>query len=173
MGLGISRGNGTSERRDAGRVSGGRLRKALVVAGTVAAVAVVPSAAIATPGSGVTGTILAKGTSDGDLRIKPAKGDTDVTVRTITIAPGGTTGWHHHPGQVIVVVRSGTLTRTLDDCSLEVTPAGKAFIEPAGHKHRHLGRNLGTEPLVLYVSYLLPKGAPLSVDEEAPDCAQG
>lgn len=162
MGLGISKGRG-----------GARLRKALVVIGTVAAVAVVPSAAIATPGSGVTGTILAKGTTDGTLHIKPAQGATDVTVRTITITPGGTTGWHHHPGQVLVVVQSGTLTRTLDDCSLEVTSAGKAFVEPAGSKHRHMGRNLGTEPLVLVVSYLLPAGAPLSVDEPAPDCEQG
>ncbi|HEY9367842.1 cupin domain-containing protein [Streptomyces sp.] len=155
------------------RLSGGRLRKALLVAGTVAAVAVVPSAAIATPGTGVTGTVLGKGTSDGTLKLKPAIGATDVTVRTITIAPGGTTGWHHHPGQVIAVVQSGTLTRTLDDCSLEVNTAGEGFVEPAGPKHTHMGRNLGTEPVVLYVTYLLPAGSPLSVDEEAPDCTQG
>ncbi|MFG2866305.1 cupin domain-containing protein [Streptomyces sp. NPDC048338] len=156
-----------------GRRPGARLRKGLVAAGTIAAVAVVPSAALATPGTGVSGTVLAKGTSDGRLRIKPPHGDTDVTVRTITVAPGGSTGWHHHPGQLVAVVQSGTLTRTLDDCSVEETSAGQAFIEPAGRKHVHIGRNLGTEPVVLYVTYLLPKGAPLSVDEPAPACAQG
>ena len=157
--------------RKAGR--GARLRRGLLVAGTVAAVAVVPSAALATPGSGVSGTVLAKGASDGKLKIKTPEGDTDVVVRTITLAPGGSTGWHHHPGQLVAVVQAGTLTRTLDDCSVEVTAAGGAFIEPSGGKHIHIGRNLGTEPVVLYVTYLLPKGAPLSVDEPAPDCAQG
>ncbi|MET9672675.1 cupin domain-containing protein [Streptomyces sp. NPDC006482] len=154
-------------------VRGARSRRTLLVAGTVAAVAVVPSAALATPGSGVSGTVLAKGTSAGTLRIKPPKGETDVVVRTITIAPGGSTGWHHHPGPLVAVVQAGTLTRTLDDCSVEVTSAGQAFVEPSGGKHVHVGRNLGTEPVVLYVTYLLPKGAPFSVDEPAPDCAQG
>ncbi|MEU3689061.1 cupin domain-containing protein [Streptomyces narbonensis] len=154
-------------------VRGARPRRALLVAGAVAAVAVVPSAAQATPGSGVSGTVLAKGVSDGKLKIKPPKGDTEVVVRTITIAPGGSTGWHHHPGQLVAVVQAGTLSRTLDDCSVEVTPAGGAFVEPSGGKHVHIGRNLGTEPVVLYVTYLLPKGAPLSVDEPAPACAEG
>lgn len=170
MGMGRGPGGGPVVHGGARRA---RLRKALVVAGTVAAVAVVPSAAIATPGSGLGATELAKGTSHGTLRIKPPKGDTDVIVRTITVAPGGTTGWHHHDGQLIAVVRSGTLTRTLADCSVEVSSAGDSFIEPAGANRVHVGRNLGTEPVVLYVTYLLPKGAPMSVDEPAPACAAG
>ncbi|MFF5936186.1 cupin domain-containing protein [Streptomyces sp. NPDC012508] len=173
MRLGIFRARRLQLRQGQGLPPGLRLRKSLVVAGTVAAVAVVPSAALATPGTGVSGTVLAKGTSHGRLKIKAPKGDTDVTVRTVTIAPGGSTGWHHHPGQLIAVVQSGTLTRTLDDCSVEATSAGEAFIEPAGRKHVHIGRNLGTEPVVLYVTYLLPEGAPLSVDEPEPECARG
>ncbi|MFF6775065.1 cupin domain-containing protein [Streptomyces sp. NPDC012637] len=170
QGIGAGAGRDTAQGiREEGR--GARLRKALVVAGTVAAVAVVPAAAVATTGSGVSGTVLAKGTSDGRLTIKPPKGDTDVVVRTITVVPGGSTGWHHHPGQLIAVVQSGTLTRTLDDCSVEETSAGEAFVEPSGAHHVHIGRNLGTEPVVLHVTYLLPKGAPLSVDEPAPACA--
>ena len=52
-----------------------------------------------------------------------------------------------------------------------MTPAGAAFVEPSGPRHRHIGRNLGTEPVVLYVTYLLPKGSPLSNDADAPPCA--
>ncbi|GAA1369197.1 cupin domain-containing protein [Streptomyces beijiangensis] len=137
------------------------------MAGCVAALALVPSAAVATPGGGVSGTILAKGTSEGALKLKTS-GATDVVVRTLTIAPGGTTGWHYHQGQVIAVVESGTLTRTLDDCSVETTTAGKSFVEPAGGRHIHVGRNLGSTPVVLYVTYLLPEGAPISVDADAP-----
>lgn len=148
----------------------GTLRKVMLVGACVTALGLVPAAAVATPGSGVSGTVVAKGTSEGKLKVKTPKGRTDVTVRTITIAPGGSTGWHTHPGQLIAVVQSGTLTRTLDDCSVEVTPAGTAFIEPSGTKHRHIGRNLGTEPVVLWVTYLLPEGSELSDDADAVDC---
>ncbi|MBC9717057.1 cupin domain-containing protein [Streptomyces sp. TRM66268-LWL] len=146
-----------------------RLYRAAAAVATVTGLALLPSAAGATPGSGVTGTILAKGTSEDTLRIK-AKGRTDVTVRTITIAPGGSTGWHYHPGQVLAVVQSGTLTRTLGDCTVESTPAGGSFVEPGGSKDIHIGRNLGTTPVVLYVTYLLPEGSPLSLDAPDPGC---
>lgn len=145
------------------------IRTALVLTGCMAALAVVPSAANATPGSGVTGTVLAQGTTEGTVHIK-AEGRTDVVVRTLTVEPGGSTGWHHHPGQVVAVVRAGTLTRTLDDCSLETTEAGGVVLEPAGARHRHIGRNLGTETVVLHVTYFLPAGSPLSADEDAPAC---
>ncbi|MFD9542774.1 cupin domain-containing protein [Streptomyces sp. NPDC060022] len=148
----------------------GTLRKVMLVGACVTALGLVPAAAVATPGSGVSGTVVAKGTSEGKLKVKTPKGRTDVTVRTITVAPGGSTGWHTHAGQLIAVVQSGTLTRTLDDCSVEVTPAGTAFIEPSGAKHRHIGRNLGTVPVVLWVTYLLPEGSELSDDADAVDC---
>ncbi|AXE77329.1 cupin domain-containing protein [Streptomyces atratus] len=157
-------------RQQGSRVRQGRLAKALVVGGCVAALGFVPSAAVATPGSGVSGTVVAKGTSVGKLKVKTPNGRTDVTFRTITVEPGGSTGWHTHSGQLIAVVKSGTLTRTLDDCSVEVTPAGSSFIEPSGSAHRHIGRNLGTEPVVLWVTYLLPEGSALSDDADAVDC---
>jgi quercetin dioxygenase-like cupin family protein len=147
----------------------GRIRRGVLVVAGVAALAVVPSAALATPGSGVSATILAKGTSEDGLKIK-TKGRTDVVVRTITIEPGGSTGWHYHLGKLIAVVQSGTLTRTMADCSVEVATAGQSFVEPDGANHVHIGRNLGTEPVVLYVTYLLPEGAPLSVDAPDPGC---
>ncbi|MGW8886084.1 cupin domain-containing protein [Streptomyces sp. NPDC055749] len=148
----------------------GGLHRAVPVVGCVVALGFVPTAATATPGSGVSGTVVAKGTSTGELKVASPKGRADVTFRKITIEPGGSTGWHTHAGQLIVVVQSGTLTRTLSDCSVEVTPAGTSFIEPAGPGHRHIGRNNGTEPVVLWVTYLLPEGRALSDDAEAVDC---
>jgi quercetin dioxygenase-like cupin family protein len=147
----------------------GRIRRAILVAAGVAVLAIVPSAALATPGSGVSGTILAKGTSEHGLRIR-TEGRTDVVVRTITIEPGGSTGWHYHLGKLIAVVQSGTLTRTMADCSVETTTAGQSFVEPDGARNVHIARNLGTEPVVLYLTYLLPEGAPLSVDAADPGC---
>jgi hypothetical protein len=51
----------------------------------------------ATPGTGVSGRILAKGTSPDGIVIS-SRGTTDVTVHEITIASGGSTGWHYHDG---------------------------------------------------------------------------
>jgi NAD(P)-dependent dehydrogenase (short-subunit alcohol dehydrogenase family) len=56
-------------------------------------------------------------------------------------------------------VKAGTLIRTMHDCSTEVTRAGWSFVEPAGRRHTHIGRNLGTEPVVLVVIYVLPVGS--------------
>lgn len=148
----------------------GPLRRTLLVGACAGALGLVPAAAVATPGSGVSATVVAKGTSDGKLKVKTPKDATDVTFRTITIEPGGSTGWHTHSGQLIAVVKSGTLTRTLSDCTTEATPAGTSFIEPSGARHQHIGRNLGTEPVVLWVTYLLPEGSALSDDAEAVDC---
>src|SRR6476661_7257261 len=39
-----------------------------------------------------------------------AKGATDVHIIENIIAPGGTFGWHSHPGPSLVIVKSGTLS---------------------------------------------------------------
>ena len=83
---------------------------------------------------------------------------------------GGSTGWHYHDGRVFGVVREGTLTRTMADCSVVVSPTGSAVTEDSGADHVHVGRNLGLEPLVLWVDYIEPAGAPLSVDVPDPSC---
>jgi quercetin dioxygenase-like cupin family protein len=140
-----------------------------VLAASILAVTFGVTSAQATPASGVSGTILAKGTSTGTVKVK-SRGATDIIFREITIQPGGTTGWHYHDGQLIAVVKSGSLTRYFDDCSTETTSAGGTVVEPAGRNHVHMGKNLGTEPVVLYVTYVLPKGAPLAQDAPAPKC---
>ena len=128
-----------------------------------------PGVAYATESSGVSATTLTTGTTAESIELSHS-GPTDVVVREITISPGGSTGWHYHEGTLLAVVQSGTLTRQLGDCSEETTPAGQTFVEPSGDDHVHIGRNLGTEPIVLYVTYILPANAPLSVDADDPGC---
>lgn len=120
-----------------------------------------PPTAAATPAVGTQAVTLAQTTVDG----------IDYITREITIAPGGSTGWHYHDPIVYGVIRSGTLTRTLANCQVDGTfPAGAAVAEGAGPGHVHLGRNLGTEPLVMWVNYVAPSGTPLSVDMPDPGC---
>jgi quercetin dioxygenase-like cupin family protein len=145
------------------------MRRLATVSLSAALVAAAPSSAWAGPAPAVSGTVLAKGTSAGTIETEN-RGPTDVVVRRIVIPPGGTTGWHYHLGELVAVVLSGTLTRQLDDCSIRTSTTGQAFVEPAGRKHVHIGRNLGAEPVELYVTYLIPAGAPLSVERPDPGC---
>lgn len=140
-------------------------RRAAAVAGGLALAAAVSLTgsvtAAATPSLGVSVVTLSQTTVDG----------TDYITREITIAPGGSTGWHFHDSTVYGLIRSGTLTRTLADCQVDGTyPAGSAVAEGQGPDHVHVGRNLGTEPLVMWVSYVAPAGTPASVDVPDPGC---
>ena len=61
-------------------------------------------------------------------RIKfQTKGPTDVRVQQITFAPGSFSGWHHHPGFVIVSVASGAVTFT-SDCISKTYGPGRLWV---------------------------------------------
>lgn len=136
------------------------LRTAAVMA-AIATSGVFVSSADATPSQGVSGVILAKTTV----------GATDYILREITIAPGGSTGWHFHDGPLYVVVRSGILSHYGSDCRADgIRTPGAAFYERGDSGYVHIGRNRGVEPVVLDVLYTLPTGKPLSEDAPAPGC---
>ncbi|MFI5618361.1 cupin domain-containing protein [Streptomyces sp. NPDC051567] len=101
----------------------------------------------------------------GPPRARAAK---DQPVREIVIAPGGCTGWHYHRVELHAVVRAGTLTRVLNDHTVQVHPVGTRFVERAGILHVHLGHNLGTEPVVLHVTPVLPESPPFAISAPAP-----
>src|SRR6266403_3893506 len=133
---------------------------ALLAAATVPASMVLPATAFATPGVNIDAATISQSTGDG----------VDYITREITIQPGGSTGWHYHDARVFGVVREGTLTRTMADCTDVVSPAGSAVTEDSGPNHVHIGRNLGPVPLVLWIDYIEPAGSPLSVDVPDPGC---
>jgi quercetin dioxygenase-like cupin family protein len=149
---------------------------ALALAVAAALAALPRDQAAATPSSGVTAELLARGTIGhaGHLRAAGVKlqtrGPVDVATVHVTIQPGGSTGWHYHDGRVFGVVREGTLTRTMADCTNIVSETGAAVIEESGSNHVHIGRNLGPVPVKLWVDYIEPAGAPLSVDVPDPGC---
>jgi quercetin dioxygenase-like cupin family protein len=143
-------------------------------------VLVYAGAALGTPPSGiVSGPILARGdfVEDVDVKIKfdrdgrtvvsnaPSAGE--IVVQEITIGPGGTTGWHSHPGPVVVVVKAGTLTYVRPaggECIATPYSAGTAFVDP-GQGHAHTAFNLGAENLVLIATYFdVPVGGSPRLD---------
>ena len=97
------------------------------------------------------------------------KGITDVHVLQNTIAPGGTFGWHSHPGPSLVIVKSGTATFYLasdPSCSPQVVQAGSGFVDN-GHD-THVVRNEGSVDLVTVVVSFVPAGFARRIDEPAP-----
>ena len=86
------------------------------------------------------------------------KAPTDVSVLTLTVAPGGSTGWHSHPGLAIISVAEGTGTLYFDDCTSKTYAAGQAFVED-GKDAPTLFRNETSEPVVLTVTFVAPEGA--------------
>ncbi len=137
------------------------IRRSVLVGAAAFSLFLFPGTADATPSSGVSATILTQQTVDGK----------DYILREITIQPGGSTGWHYHEGTLYAAVKQGTLTRTESDCTTNHThQAGSTVVEHSGADHVHIGRNLGTTPLVLDVLYVNPAGAPLAQDAPNPGC---
>ncbi|GAA2058164.1 cupin domain-containing protein [Williamsia deligens] len=126
-------------------------------------------AASATPSAGITAQTLAAADIPAGL-LPFISGPGTATARRITIAPGGTTGWHFHDGRIVGIVESGTLTHPGADCKPVTYRAGQLIIEPEGKANTHRGQNLTDKPVVLDVVYLLPKGAPFFEDAAAPPC---
>jgi quercetin dioxygenase-like cupin family protein len=89
-------------------------------------------------------------------------GPATVTVRQLLISPGEVLAWHYHPGRAYNVVRRGTLT-VEDGCGLEeVLKAGEGFEETEFHVHR--AKNLGTEEVEVYNTFIVPEGQPTTVN---------
>jgi quercetin dioxygenase-like cupin family protein len=144
----------------------------LGLAGLVTTLTVTPSQA--TPPSGLTNINLARGTDTSHGTI-PLKFGTDIAMAQITVNPGGSSGWHSHPGGAIIIVQAGTLTvyRSVGrKCETTTYSAGQAFIERPGEVDQV--RNNGSVPYVLYVTFpRVPPGGSTRTDEPDPGTCLG
>lgn len=151
--------------------------------------AALAGAVLATPASGVlSATVVARAAfadpvdikfkvdTGGGQEVIHAPNAQDTVVQQIVIGPRGQTGWHSHPGPVVVLVKAGALTFYSGDdptCTARTYTAGQAFID-SGQGHVHIARNLSTtENLELWATYFdVPPGASIRVDAPNPgNCA--
>jgi quercetin dioxygenase-like cupin family protein len=145
----------------------------LLLMGVVGA-AVYGGIALATPPSGLTNVPLARGTdvSHGTIALQVG---TDVAMAQITVVPGGSSGWHSHPGGAIIIVKQGELTvyRAIgSQCQVSTYSAGQVFIERPGEVDQVI--NTGTIPYVLYVTFpRVPQGESARIDEADPGTCPG
>ena len=85
----------------------------------------------------------------------------DSALQQVTLAPGGHTGWHTHPGPTFVMVKEGEGTLyhgSGSDCQGHRYGPGTGFFQPT--EDVHTLRNEGSSTLVVHAFYLLPPGTP-------------
>lgn len=145
---------------------------------------------LATPAAGFVGTTIAAGRfgdinvfnslippnfwkdrhhSDVWLSWQKTKGNSDVYVQSNVWQPGGSTGWHTHPGHSLIIVTAGEVTAYEGDdpkCKPTVYTVGMGFVDPGGG-HVHNLRNEGAIEARTVAVQLIPADATRRVD--APD----
>jgi len=147
-----------------------RPRAILISAIALAGVAIFSVTALATSGVGFVGGPAVRGTLAHDVHINAdrlkfqTKDAADVVVQTVTIATGGNSGWHYHPGFLLAVVESGSVTLTVG-CSSNTYSVGQTFYETGTTPT--IARNASAGQTVVRVTYVVPKGSVTRIDVPA------
>ncbi len=153
-------------------------RKLVLVLGASTVIATLGATiALANPGTLITTTILGHRATLADSvdvnqdRIKfQTKDPTDVLVQTITFQPHGSTGWHFHPGVVIVVVESGQVTTHDANCQTRTYGPHESFVE-SGTTPFMVSNESDTTNAVVYATLVAPAGTPFRIETDLPACA--
>src|SRR5919106_2761293 len=134
---------------------------------------------MSSPASGVSPTLLARGTYDA-FKVKSGqqspiefeaegKPGIDVVVRRHDYVVGSHTGWHSHPGPVFITVTQGTLTYyEWDDpnCTPHVVSAGQGFVDDGrGHIVKNESGQLAQDVSVI----IAPVGGAFRGELDAPN----
>ena len=142
----------------------------------------------ATPASGFVATTLVKGTfgefevfnhftppnstrreheHNTWLSFQKTEGLLDLYVQSNVWQPGGSTGWHTHPGHSLITVTAGTVTAYEGDdpdCKPHVYTVGMGFVDHGG-AHVHIIRNESATDVAQTVAVqLIPAGQPRRID---------
>jgi hypothetical protein len=156
------------------------MKRKLSLLGAITLLAFAASVGVtmASPPSGVTPTVLARGTYDAfkvksspsspvDFKAK-AKSPIDMVVRRHDYAVGSTTGWHTHPGPVFITVTIGQLTyyeRDDPTCTGHVVSAGHGFVD---NGRGHIVRNESGQPAQDVSVIIAPVGGAFRGELDAP-----
>jgi hypothetical protein len=94
----------------------------------------------------------------------------DIYVQSNVWAPSGSTGWHSHPGQSLIIVTAGTVTNYEGhdaDCKPHAYTTGMAFVDPGGD-HIHILRNEGLVEAKTVAVQFIPSDAARRIDVADP-----
>jgi len=173
-----------------------KLTWTVLLGGAIVTTALYTKKAAATPASGFVGTTLAAGRFDEIdvfnqfvednanpaaarvnaskgkvwLSLQKTKGLSDLYVQNNVWDPGGSTGWHTHPGHSLIIVTAGTVTAYDGDdrnCAPTVYTQGMGFVDHGGD-HVHLLRNEGSVEARTVAVQLIPADAVRRIDAPSP-----
>jgi hypothetical protein len=106
------------------------------------------------------------------LSLQKTEGPSDLYVQSNVWQPGGTTGWHTHPGNSLIIVTAGTVTEydgPDPECKPHVYTRDMTFVDPHGHgNHVHIIRNEGNVVARTTTIQLIPAGATRRIDVADP-----
>jgi quercetin dioxygenase-like cupin family protein len=160
--------------------------KVLLVTGLAASIASVIAFATPTIGA-IYNVVLSTGTAERDINTHAhlvipgmeedfsvalaTEGASNIIQQEIKFSPGGTTGWHTHPGIVILTLAadSGPVDWYDSKCGKTVYNAGDSWTE--GTK-LHDVVNRGSIDAHFLVTYIVAKDVNKRTDEAAPRCAR-
>ena len=104
-------------------------------------------------------------------RIKfQTKDPVDLITQKVTFPTLGTSGWHYHPGVVLVVVESGHVTTHDANCQTKTYGPGQAFVE-SGTDPFMVSNESSTEQAVDIATIASPAGSPFRIETDPPPCA--
>ena len=135
--------------------------------------------AAATPPAGVvTNIMLAQGPTSGPIKERAESGGwsvsledhgpSDVYFQDLVIGPGGYTGWHSHPGVVLLTVKEGAVDFYDDKCARRAFTAGQSFTEGPD---AHAAVNRGAVNTRLLIAYITKRGESRRIEASQPPCA--
>ena len=104
------------------------------------------------------------------LSMQKTKGSSDLYVQSNVWQPGGSTGWHSHPGHSLIIITAGTVTAYESDdpeCKPQVYTQGMSFVDSGGG-HVHIIRNEGAVQAQTIAVQLIPAGGMRRIDAAAP-----
>ncbi|MDT7813870.1 MAG: hypothetical protein QOJ42_3786 [Acidobacteriaceae bacterium] len=104
------------------------------------------------------------------LSLQKTAEPSDLYVQNNVWQPGGSTGWHTHPGHSLIIVVAGTVTEYQGhdlDCTPHVYTEGMTFVDPHGDQ-AHIIRNEGDAAARTIAIQLIPAGVARRIDFADP-----
>ena len=95
-------------------------------------------------------------------------GASNFVVQDVAFVPGGYTGWHNHPGILLLTLTEGSVEWYDAKCRKHIYNAGDSWTE---NTPLHYVRAVGSVNARFMITYLIAKGQPKRIDQAAPACA--
>jgi quercetin dioxygenase-like cupin family protein len=96
-------------------------------------------------------------------------GQSEMYFQDLIVGPGGYTGWHSHPGLLLITIKEGRVDFYNKDCVKTVYMAGQSFTEGA---EPHAVVNTGSVNARLLVAYIIKSGESRRIERSQPKCGE-